>query len=338
MTTLVTGATSGLGLNAVAFLRRRGDSVRAVGRNQAVAPLLSQLGAEFCAADLSSATSQDTERLFNGVSTVWHCAALSSPWGAYEDFYQANVVVTDKLSDWAGARGVKVFVHISTPSLYFDYRAHRDIPESYRPSRFVNAYAQTKAMAEDVIQEAARRYPNTRFVLLRPRALFGPHDRVVLPRILGLLEKRRGVLPLPAGGRALVDLTYVENVIHAMNLATEASHLPSGAVFNVTNQEPNTLAYVLDRLLRQELGIEVHIKDVPYPVLDVAARGLEVLGNLSGKEPPFTRYSIGALNFDMTLSSTKARQELGYTPLYSLDEGISRTAKWLKTHGRNSHI
>ena len=47
MKVLVTGATSGLGRNAVEYLRNKGISVRATGRNEAMGKLLSKMGAEF---------------------------------------------------------------------------------------------------------------------------------------------------------------------------------------------------------------------------------------------------------------------------------------------------
>lgn len=36
----------------------------------------------------------------------------------------------------------------------------------------------------------------------------------------------------------------------------------------------------------------------------------------------------------MTLDTTRAQLELGYHPIVSIDEGIIRTAHWLKDHGR----
>ena len=44
MKVLVTGATSGLGRNAVEYLRSRGISVRASGRNEAMGKLLEKMG------------------------------------------------------------------------------------------------------------------------------------------------------------------------------------------------------------------------------------------------------------------------------------------------------
>lgn len=57
MKVLVTGATSGLGRNAVEFLRNKGISVRATGRNEAMGKLLQKMGAEFIQADLTELVS-----------------------------------------------------------------------------------------------------------------------------------------------------------------------------------------------------------------------------------------------------------------------------------------
>jgi nucleoside-diphosphate-sugar epimerase len=332
ITTLVTGATSGLGRNAAAFLARQGCTVRTTGRNRAAGEALKAIGTEFAPLDLASASSADLERLLQGVDAVWHCAALSSPWGAWSDFHTANVLATSHLAHAAVAKGVRRFVHISTPSLYFDFNHRLDIEETFRPARYVNHYASTKAQAEDVIRTVAAANPDITFVTLRPRGIFGPHDRVLLPRILRLLRERGGRLPLPRAGTAQIDLTYVGNVVHAMRLATTCRDVRSGEAFNITNNESTCLRDVLDALLTR-LGMVYRIKDVPYPVLDLAARAMQRWAAVSGREPLLTRYSVGALNYDMTLSTRKAQQVLGYQPRWTLQQSIEETVNWIKAHG-----
>ncbi|SUH16619.1 oxidoreductase [Salmonella enterica subsp. enterica] len=43
---------------------------------------------------------------------------------------------------------------------------------------------------------------------------------------------------------------------------------------------------------------------------------------------------MSKLNFDFTLDTTRAQEELGYQPIITLDEGIERTAAWLRDHGK----
>lgn len=332
MNILVTGATSGLGRNAAMFLAEKRHAVRGTGRNPHVGEALKAQGIEFLPVDLATASAGEFDRLLNGIDAVWHCAALSSPWGRYRDFHAANVVATMQLAQAAVRHGVRRFVHISTPSLYFDFQHRIGIVETFRPTRYVNHYASTKAEAEEAIRAIAARHPRTTFVLLRPRGIFGPYDRVLLPRILRLLRERHGRLPLPRGGDARIDLTYAENVVHAMQLATTREGLPTGEAFNITNGEPATLRDVLDALLAP-LKVPCRIVALPYAVLDVAARAMEAGAVLGGREPALTRYGVGALHYDMTLDIEKARRVLGYRPVVSLADGIASTVHWIRLHG-----
>ncbi|VEA67811.1 Uncharacterised protein [Serratia rubidaea] len=60
---------------------------------------------------------------------------------------------------------------------------------------------------------------------------------------------------------------------------------------------------------------------------------MELLACVTASEPLLTRYSVAAAYFDMTLDNTRAVEELGYRPRYSLEQGIALTAAWLKQQG-----
>lgn len=115
MKVLVTGATSGLGRNAVEFLRNKGISVRATGRNEAMGKLLEKMGAEFVHADLTELVSSQAKVMLAGIDTLWHCSSFTSPWGTQQAFDLANVRATRRLGEWAVAWGVRNFIHISSP-------------------------------------------------------------------------------------------------------------------------------------------------------------------------------------------------------------------------------
>ncbi|CDK48043.1 Putative nucleotide di-P-sugar epimerase or dehydratase [Escherichia coli IS1] len=176
--------------------------------------------------------------------------------------------------------------------------------------------------------------PQTRFTILRPQSLFGPHDKVFIPRLAHMMHHYGSIL-LPHGGSALVDMTYYENAVHAMWLASQEAcdKLPSGRVYNITNGEHRTLRSIVQKLI-DELNIDCRIRSVPYPMLDMIARSMERLGRKSAKEPSLTHYGVSKLNFDFTLDITRAQEELGYQPVLTLDEGIEKTAAWLRDHGK----
>lgn len=328
---LITGATGGLGRNAAERAAREFRFVRATGRNPVALEKLSSLDIDVQAMDLAMASDRDLSRLVQGCDTIWHCAGLAAPWGAKNAFTHINVRASEALYRAAMREGCKTFVFISTPSIYFDYTPRFDIEESFRPARFVNHYASSKAEAERVLNAWALEKDTPRLIHLRPRAIFGPYDQVLFPRLMRIVESNKGVLPLPEGGAAMLDMTYVDNVVEAMILASRCP-APSGRAFNVTNDEPVLLRDVLESLF-ERLDRPLRIRPLPYPVLDLAARGAEFLALLTGREPALTRYGIGSLAKDMTLDITRARRELNYVPIVSMREAIHRTAQWTKENG-----
>ncbi len=326
MRILVTGATSGLGRNAAETLLREGHEVIACGRDRAVGTLLTAAGAIFRPADLRTLTPETALALMAGCQAVWHCAALSAPWGDKDEFEAVNLTAPRTLAQAAADTGIVRFVHISTPAIYFNFTHQQDIRESVINHQFANDYARTKYLAELAIADIVPRSPATTFVILRPRGLFGPYDRVLLPRLMAQVRARNGRLILPGGGKNAFDLTYVENVVHAMSLATRQP-VKSGSVYNITNQDPQPLITTL-RALFTQTGTQCRVKSAPFPLLYALAFCLEKLAG-SGKEPLLTRYSLGAAYFTMTLNNERAQNELGYYPRYTMAEGIARTAHWL---------
>ncbi len=331
---LVTGATGGLGRNAVEFLLKNGLRVTATGRNQQIGAALSQLGAQFVACDLARVDALSLASLVKNVDAIWHCAALSSPWGGKAAFEASNISATEQLLTAAGEAGVQKFVHISTPAIYFDFEHHYNLTEDFCAAKPANEYARTKLLAEKKVMLAAAQFPNMHCVMLRPRAIFGPHDQVLIPRLQAIMQRKNGRLPLPRGGKTLIDMTYVENVVHAMWLASHAANIPSASVYNISNGQPAQINNVLNKLFVGALKQKMQIVNVPYPLVAGLAACAELLAKISKKEPSLTRYSAGVMAFDMTLNIGHAKKLLGYTPIVNMDEGISRTAHWLKNnHG-----
>ncbi len=132
---LVTGATGCLGRHLAAKLIAAGWHVRASGRDAAIGSTLQDAGAEFIAGDLLEAGL--AQRLAEDVDVIFHCAALSSPWGRRAAFQAVNVDGTQALVDAAHLAGAARFVHVSSPSIYFTYQDAFDIPETAPlPRRF----------------------------------------------------------------------------------------------------------------------------------------------------------------------------------------------------------
>ena len=315
MKAIITGATSGLGRNMLELLQKKGWDVLAFGRNEEIAK---SLGCRYEVFDLSD--EEKTLMYFEEVDYVFHCAALSSPWGEYEEFYKANVVATANVIKAVAHYNIKKLIHVSTPSIYFAFESHLGVKEEYLPKKFVNHYAQTKYEAELLVQKS-----NINAVIIRPRGIFGEYDQVLVPRLEKIAQK--GSLPSVKDREVVVDVTYVGNVVYAMYLAA-VKDVPNKTVFNITNDEPMALNEVLLKVMTA-IGVDVKFKEIPHFVLMGIATLLETLSKvgLIG-EPVVTKYSIGVISNSQTLDISKAKELLGYEPIYTIDEGVAKYAKY----------
>lgn len=325
MKIVITGATGFLGFNTARWLKNKGHEVTGLGRNLSRGERLKNVGVSFIPCTLAE-TSLYSPAL-SGADAVVHCAALSAPWGRPDVFHAANVQGTQHILDESRKQKVPRFIHISSPSIYFRFEDALDIDEAtpLKPP-FASLYSATKFAAEEVVDAAGE---DIFCVTLRPRGIFGPGDETLLPRLIRVAKKRG--LPRLGEGKNIIDLTYVDNVSHAIELCLRSSEISRGQKYNITNGDPVELWPFLDNLFTR-LELPISPKSLPYKRADFLARVLEwTYSTLPLKgEPALTRYTVGLLAKSQTLSLTKARRELGYEPLIGMEEGLERAIAWLQ--------
>ncbi len=318
MNVLVTGATGCVGQHTVAALLREGIQVRALGRDPTRSAALKTLGAEVIRTDLRDHAA--VLAACAGCDAVLHLGALSAPWGKVADFLQVNVGGTASVIAGCRLHGVARLVYISSPSVIFTGRDHVLLTEDAPfPRRFASTYSWTKKVGEDLVREAQGDGIET--VIIRPKAVFGPGDTSLLPRILA--SARAGRLPQIGDGTNMVDLTYVENVAHALLLALRSKNAIAG-VYTITNDEHPQLWEVIRQVLAR-FGLNTDLRHVPLQVARVAAGLLELQAVWTKREPLLTRYTVAILGRTQTYDIRAAKRDLGYQPVVSLAEGVERT-------------
>jgi nucleoside-diphosphate-sugar epimerase len=328
---LVTGATGGLGLALTAALVAEGYAVRATGRDRGAAARLTALGAEVVLADLAHDPGA-AARLCHGVDVVFHAAALSSPWGRAEDFERINVTATRTLLGAARAAGCEGLVFVSSPSIYAQFRDRIGLTEADPPAaRPLNAYARTKLAAERWVLAADA--PDFFTVAVRPRALVGPDDQVVLPRLLALVG--RGRVPLPRGGRALVEFTDVRDAARSLLLADQRRSTVGGRAFNISGGRPASVRDTAVGLARA-LDHDLTFVPLPWPLMLAGAAVLEGAAALSParREPLITPYGVATLAFSQTFDLAGARDGLGYEPRHDANATVLAMARAGQGDGR----
>lgn len=329
MKIVITGATGFLGLHLAEDLIKKGHEVWGIGRNLKKGELLTQMGCRFVKASIENHDEiSSLYSAFENADVLIHSAALSSPWGKKSDFKKCNVLGTKNILDLSVKFKVKRFIHISTPSLYFTFKDEMNIAESkILAPPFPSLYSASKFEAEKLV-DLAHQQENLFTITLRPRGIFGPGDESLFPRLIRVAGEKG--LPIIGDGKNIIDITYVGNVVHAVDKAIHAPAICNGKKYNITNGEPIELWPFLNGILSQ-LNIKSSTKKIPFTLAYYYAYLLELIHTLFAKagEPKLTRYTVGLLGKSQTLSIEKARNELGYEPIVSMEEATKNViAMW----------
>lgn len=321
---VVTGATGFLGRRTVERLAPR-YQVIANGRSTSQATWLEAMGANYFQGDLTDPGL--AEVLVRGADAVVHCAALSSPWGSYEDYFRGNVTVTRLLVEACQQQGVHTLVNIGTPGIYVNMQHRFGVSEADPlPRKQANHYSATKLEAETLVLTANA--PGLRTLSLRPRGIIGRGDTVVFPRLLRAYEEDK--LMMIGNGTNVVDLTAVSNLVDAIELGLNAPEAAYGEAYNIANDDPRPLWDII-RYGFDQLGYQVNPKRSPRWLMEIVANLFEWHARYlnRGQEPVLTKYAVATLALSMTLDLSKARERLGYVPKQSTFDAIDEfVADW----------
>jgi nucleoside-diphosphate-sugar epimerase len=326
MNALVTGGGGFLGSAIVRMLRERGDEVSVLGRG--TYPHIAAYIKRAFQADIRLAAG--VQRSCEGMHVVFHVAALAGIWGKRCDFWSINVDGTRNVIEACRANGVPRLVYTSSPSVVFGRDDLCGVDESTPyPPRYVAAYPETKAAAEQMILAANSASLAT--VALRPHLIFGPGDPHLIPRVIA--RARAGRLRQVGDGRNLVDVTYIDNAARAHLQAADALGQGSrcaGKAYFISQGKPVELWPWLNDLL-EGVGAPVVTRAVSFDNAYRVGAAFELMYRILGltREPPMTRFLASQLAKSHYFNITAARRDFGYDPVVSTGEGVRRLVESL---------
>ena len=310
MRVLVTGATSLLGARVAAMLAARGDEVTCLQRRP------SGLGLSEVLADVRDRPA--VLAAAEGHEAIVHLAALVAPRPRWEDAVAVNVDGTRHVLEAASSCGR--LLHVSSPSVAFHDAASIGAAAEAPTYAGSDAYAATKALAEQLVLSSA----DAQAVIVRPHLVWGPGDTQLVGRIVD--RARQGRLVLPDHGRALVATTYLDDAARAIVAGLDrTADTPEawGRPLVVTGDDPRPLAELVSGILAAA-GIEARPRSVPAPAAGFAGRILDRLWR--GDEPPLTHFAARQLSVAHWFDLAETRRLLGWSPQVSVDEGLELLA------------
>jgi CDP-glucose 4,6-dehydratase len=230
--------------------------------------------------------------------------AAESPLPAWEVNVRGTWIVLEACRLTSTVRSV------ATASSNHAYGPQKSYPHGEdAPFCQLDTYGASKASADLVTRTYARAY-GVPAVAVRNTNSFGPVDphntHIVTGSILSILQGQRPVIR--SDGRPTKAYLYVEDTVEAyMALCEGAAHREEvrGEGFNVTADEP------------------ISVIELVGKILEVA--GSDLAPDVQGAPDPDPEYE-----YQLNL---KGRKAVGWSPRFSLEEGLRLTLEWYREHG-----
>lgn len=314
---LVTGGAGFIGSNLCSHLLENGYQVRcldnfATGKWQNIIPLIEQFPETFETQVGDIRNLDDCRKAVEGVDYVMHEAALGSVPRSINDPITTNDVnIGGFLNMLVASRdaGVKRFIFAASSSTYGDSKSLPKVEDVI--GKPLSPYAITKYVDELYADVFARTY-GIEYIGLRYFNVFGrrqdPHGAYAAVIPLFVKKFMNHEAPnINGDGEYSRDFTYIDNVIQ-MNMLAMTTTNPEAInqIYNTAFGERTTLNQ-LTGYLREFLGEK-----------DPAIKDIEPTHgpNRAGDIP----HSLACID--------KARTLMGYTPKYSMRDGLRQAVDW----------
>ena len=240
---------------------------------------------------------------------VIHAAAQVDDNASYTDHFENNVVGTANVIDACSAR-TTLFILISTSSVY-SFNEGVPYAEGKAGIEFetLSAYGKTKFLAEQKLLAAPHLMQK---VILRPRAIYGPGDTVLVPRLLRLVKKHFILLPKHTTTR--ISLTHINNLIFAVQqcLSLQRQHYDT-YVFNVADETIYSLKEAIPSLLQ-------HVSQKNLKVVFIPKQLWIILVKINSKFhfiPELTSFGSRQLTQSAILDISAIKNQLAYVSTYN---------------------
>lgn len=313
-TALLTGANGFVGTHLARMLLSHGWSVRGAVRSARGAEKLESAMEVRIVGDINACT--DWGSALQGVDVVVHLAArvhvlhdtIPDPLEAYRE---VNVHGTRRLLEASVDAGVRRFVFMSSVKAVGESTPDGRIFTESDACNPEDEYGRSKAEAELEVLDFARS-GQIEAVILRPPIVYGPGVKANFLRLMQAVESG---LPLPFGNvKNKRSMVYVNNLAEAVRACMEHP-AAAGHTFFVADDEPLATSELVRELARA-MDKPARLLPFPLPILRGFAR---LIGRTS---------EIERLTGSLVVSTNKIRRQVGWSPPWSVSEGIIDTVRW----------
>jgi nucleoside-diphosphate-sugar epimerase len=324
---LVTGASGFLGGHLTELLTAKGFEVVAMVRKTSDTSLIDRLGLEKRVADMTDPQSLGTA--VKGVDAVIHLAGYYTFHGKSELYDLVTVQGTKSILDACLHEEVARFIYCSSTEAtgpVDDIPAREDHPPNPQYE-----YGRSKLRAECAVREYDDKLKTT---ILRPSGIYGPRnlDDISYYFITSCAKNSLATRMLIDHGSAVVQFVHAKDAAQGFYLAlTNADSI--GKTYFISEDRWHTYRDVygiISRIIGRRPPTLSLSKPAAKALIYPAFIAKSVFGEWSFLWDPKT---VDAVTSNRAYSIEKAKSDLGYSPKYSLEDGLKETIQWYRDNG-----
>lgn len=249
-----------------------------------------------------------------GIDIVHHNVALVPLTKSGKKFWEVNVDGSRIAAEEALQAGVKVFIHMSSSSLYGAPLANPITAET--PSHPIEVYGRAKLAGELAVQEVCAKV-NLPLIVIRPRTILGEGRLGIFQILFEWISENRNVYVVGSGDEKF-QFVHAHDLMDAYMLALDKGQ---PGVYNVGTDRFGTLRQGLENLIAA-VGSSSRVKSLPVWLSVNSLRLLDLAG-LSPLAPWHYLTYHKAFYFDM-----EPLLRLGWKARYSNDEMFRESYDW----------
>jgi nucleoside-diphosphate-sugar epimerase len=254
-----------------------------------------------------------------GCEIVVHAAAVHRAGTSAEELRWTNVAGTENVMNAAIRAKVERVVHVSCADVTLTNSDRVNWNEARTLfGRPLGEHARTKMLAEEIA--LAKGVQGIETVAIRPALVWGPGAKSLVDEMVAE-GKERGI-ELVGGGKNLVSVIYIDNLVDAIVLASDADKAAGRAYYVHDNEFVDASEFY--GALSRALDLPPPRPGLPYSI----AYAMAALRDRFGRSPFPARAKVIERGRPSFLDVHNAIQDLDWQPKVMLDEGMRRLSEW----------
>ncbi|TET31722.1 MAG: NAD-dependent epimerase/dehydratase family protein [Planctomycetota bacterium] len=313
---IITGGAGFIGSNLARRLAGEGNGVciidsfddcydPAIKRDNAAETLKLYPGVELAEGDIRDSGFLDAAYKSFKPDVIIHLAARPGVRASIADpllYTDVNIVGTQQLLEACRRHGVGKFIFGSSSSVY-GVTSRIPFSEEDPCDRPVSPYAATKRVGEIICANYSHLF-GLGITCLRFFTVYGPMQRpeMAIHKFSRLISGGHPI-PMYGDGSSKRDYTYVDDIVQGVGAALEK--IEGYRIYNLGNSQTTELSKLI-----------------------------QIVGDVLGQKPKINREPDQQGDVPITFADiTKSRQELGYNPETSIEDGVEKFVEWFRARG-----